>query len=106
MAESEVTTSGTTVEHTETSAEYDKGQTRTSSRRGGCGNRGKSRNNTRASSASTIRYYKGEIEEFGSVIVLKYQKIELKKYFDVFREKLINYTIKKLKDAKEVLVLV
>ena len=41
-----------------------------------------------------MRYYKGEIEEFGSVIVLKYQKIELKKYFDVFREKLINDTIK------------
>ena len=38
--------------------------------------------------------------------MLKYEKVELKKSFDVFRETLINYTVKKLNDSEEVLVLV
>ena len=38
--------------------------------------------------------------------MLKYEKVELNKSFDVLRGKLINYTIKELKNAKGVLVLV
>ena len=35
-----------------------------------------------------------------------YEKVELKNYFDVFREKLINYKIKYLKNAEDVLMLI
>ena len=34
------------------------------------------------------------------------KKVELKKYFDVFRKKLIIYIIKKLKNAEDVLVII
>ena len=40
------------------------------------------------------------------MIYLKYEKVELNKSFDVFREKLIIYTIRESKNAKEILVLV
>ena len=40
------------------------------------------------------------------MLALKYDKLYLKKSFYVFRDKLINYTIKELKNAKDVLVLV
>ena len=86
MAKSEETTSRTTVDQTETSAEYDKGQKRTSLGRGGRGDRGNARNNIRDSSTSTSKYYKGEIEAFGAVITLKYEKLELKKPFYMFME--------------------
>ena len=65
--------------------EYDKGQTRTSSSRGGCGYIRKARNNTRYSAASTNKDYKGGIEAFGDVLALKYEKVELNKSFDMFR---------------------
>ena len=61
MGEAEDTTSGTTVAHTETSAESEKGQTRKSSVRGGHGYRGNTRNNTRDSSKITSKYYKGGV---------------------------------------------
>ena len=94
MDESEDTTSGKTVEQTETSAEYDKGCTGTSTGTVGRGERGNANNNTRDSSESTSKYYNGGIEAFGAVLALKYEKVELKKYFDVFRENQINNTIK------------
>ena len=106
MAKSEDTMSGTTVAQNETSNESDKGQKRTSLGQGGRGDRGNARNNIRDSSTSTSKYYKGEIEAFGAVITLKYEKVELKKSFDMFRKKLINYTIKELKNTKDILVLV
>ena len=40
------------------------------------------------------------------MIALKYEKVELDKSFDVFREELINYTIKELNNSEDVLVLV
>ena len=40
------------------------------------------------------------------MLALKYEKVELKKSFDMFRKKLINYTIKELKNTKDILVLV
>ena len=40
------------------------------------------------------------------MLALKYEKVEFKKYFDVFRENQINYTIKYLKNYEYVLVLV
>ena len=43
---------------------------------------------------------------FGDVLALKYEKVELKRSLDVHRENLIKYTIKELKNAKNVLVLV
>ena len=46
------------------------------------------------------------MEAFGAFLALKYEKVELKKSFDVFREKPINYTIKYLKNYEYVLVLV
>ena len=63
-------------------------------------------NNTRDSVKITNKQYKGEIEAFGAVLALKYEKVYLKKYFDVFREKLITYTMKQLKNAEDVLMLV
>ena len=93
MAESEDTTSLTTAAKNETSAESDKGQTRTSVGRGVRGDRGNARNNIRASSTSTSKYYKGEIEAFGAVLALKHEHVDIKKPFDVFREKLINSII-------------
>ena len=53
----------------------------------------------------TNKYYKGEIESFGAVLALKHDKVELKKSFYVFREKLINYTIKYLENSEDVIVL-
>ena len=85
---------------------FEKFHKRTSSGQGGRGDRRNDRNNTRDSSESTRKYYKGLIEGFGAVLTLKYEKVELKKPFDVFREKLINSTIKLLNNAKDVLVLV
>ena len=82
------------MDHTKTGTESDKGQTSKSPGRRGRGDRGKSRNNTRNSAASTNKDYKGGIEEFGDVIMLKYEKVQLNKYFDVFREVLISYTDK------------
>ena len=84
--------------HTENSSESEKGKTRKSSDRGDCGDRVNARNNTRDSVASTTKYYKGGIEEFGALLNLKYKKVELDKSFDVFGEKQINYTIKYLKN--------
>ena len=40
------------------------------------------------------------------MLALNYDKVELNKSLDVFREKLINYTIKGLNNSKDVLVLV
>ena len=57
-------------------------------------------NNTRNSKTSTNKYHKGGIEAFGAVLTLKYEKVELKKSFDVFKEKLVNYTIKELNNTK------
>ena len=56
--------------------------------------------------ASPNKYYKVEIEGFGSVLTLKTEKVELKKSFGVFRGEIINYPIKELKNANDVLVLV
>ena len=106
MAKSEDTTSGTTVAQTKTSAESDQGDTTTSSLRGGREDRGNSMNNTRYSLTSTIKYYKEGVEPFGDVLAVNYQKMELKKSFDVFREKLINYNIKELNGAEDFIVLV
>ena len=57
----------------------------TSSGLGGRGDIGNARNNTRDSMSSTNKYYKGEIEAFGDVFALNYDKVALKKLFDVFR---------------------
>ena len=43
---------------------------------------------------------------FGGVLLLRYKKVDLKKYFDVFRQKLINYTSKELKNAEDILMLI
>ena len=86
--------SGTTMDQIKTSTESKKGQTRTSSGRGGHWERRNYSNNIIDSATSTEKYYKGDIEAFGAVFALKYKKVELKKYFDLFREKPINYTIK------------
>ena len=40
------------------------------------------------------------------LLALKYEKVELKRSFDVFREILINYNTKKLKNSKNPMVLV
>ena len=106
MTKSEDTMSGKTVAQTETSTESDNDSTRTSSEKGGYGDKENFRNNTRDSLASTSKYYKGVIEAFGAVLALNYDKVELNKSLDVFREKLINYTIEELKNAEDVLVLV
>ena len=94
------------MSHTEIRSESDKGHTRTTSLRGGLGGRGSARNNTRYSSAGTRNNYRGKIEAFEASLALKYEKSELKKSFDVFRENIINYTIKELKNYEDVLVLV
>ena len=73
--------------HTKTCTESDKVQTINSSVQGGHGDSNNARNNTRNSAASTNKDYKVEIEAFGAVLALSYQKVELNKSFDVFREK-------------------
>ena len=85
MTKSEDAMSGKTVTQTKTITEYDKGQASISSGQVGRGERVNTRNNTRNYAASTNKDYKGEIEAFGSMLALKYEKVELKKYFDVFR---------------------
>ena len=75
MTKSEGATSGTTVDHTKTSTEYEKIITRTSSGRGGSGDKGNSRNNTIYSASGTNKYYKGGIEAFGAVLVMNYEKL-------------------------------
>ena len=75
MAESEDTTSGKTVAQTKTSDESEKGQKIISAGRGGRRYRDNARNNTRYSSASTIKYYKGGVEDFGAVLALNYEKL-------------------------------
>ena len=77
-----------------------------SSGQGGCGDIGNNNNNTIDYSESTKKDYRGVIEAFGAVLALKYEKVYFKKPFDVFKEKLIKYTIKELNNAKDVLVLV
>ena len=59
--------------HIETSTEYDKVQTSTSSGQGCCGDRVNAKNNTRNFMASTNKDYKGEIEAFGAVLAPKYE---------------------------------
>ena len=93
MAQSEDNTNGGTVARAETRAKSYKIQSRTSAGWGGRGDRGNARNNTRDSSTSTRKDYKGEIEAFGAVLALKHENVDIKKPFDVFREKLINSII-------------
>ena len=106
MTELEYTTSGTAMAQTKTINEYEKVQTRNSSVQGGHGDRGNARNDTRDSAASTNKYYKETIGAFRAMIALKYEKVELNKSFDVFRGKVFKYTIRELKNDKDVLVLV
>ena len=40
------------------------------------------------------------------VLTLRYNKVDLNKSSDIFREKLINYTIKELNNTEEFLMLV
>ena len=84
---------GTTVDQTKNSTESDKGQKKTSSGRGGYGDIRNGSNNIRDSASRTYKYDKGEIEAFGAMILLKHEKLELKKSFDVFMEK--NYLYQK-----------
>ena len=76
IAESEDTTIRKTVVQTESSSESGKGHTRTPKGRGGYGYRRNSKNNTRDSLASPIKYRRREIEAFGAAIALKYEKLE------------------------------
>ena len=75
------------MDHTKNSTESDKVHTRKSSVRGGRWEIGNDRNNTRDPVTSTNKYYRGEIEAFGAVLAMKYDKLELNKYVGVFREK-------------------
>ena len=50
--------------------------------------------------------YKGEVKIFGAVLVLRYKKVEIRNSFDVFRAKLINYTIKDLTNNEYFLLLI
>ena len=79
--ESEDATNGTTAAHTKTSSESEKGQIRTLSGRGGHGYRGNATNNTRDSLESTNKDYRSKIEAFGAVLALKYEIVELNKFF-------------------------
>ena len=94
MTKSEYATSGTTVAQTKNSTESDKGRISTSSGQRVRRYRVNSSNNTRNLAASTNKDYNGEVEASGYFLALKYDKIELKKAFDVFRETIINFTIK------------
>ena len=44
------------------------------------------RNNTRNSAASNNKDYKGGIYAFGDTLAVKYDKLELKEYFGIFKE--------------------
>ena len=87
MTKSEDVTSRTTVTYAKTSSKYEKGKKKMSLGRGSRGDRGNARNNTRYSAEHTYKDYKGETEAFVALLTLKYEKVELKKYFGVFRKK-------------------
>ena len=67
-------------------------------------------NNARRNAANTTctanKYYKGEIETFVVVLAFRYEKLELKKSFDVFIDNLINYMIKELNNSEDVIVII
>ena len=50
--------------------------------------------------------FKGQTATFGSVVLLRYKRVDLKKSFDIFCEKLYNYDIKEVKDAEYVLIII
>ena len=101
MTKSEDAMSGTTVSQTETIPESEKGQTRTSLFQWCFRYIGNTSNSTRDSAESNNKDYKGEIDALGAVLALKYEKLELNKSFDVFREKNISYTVNELNIAKD-----
>ena len=74
------------------------------------GERVTTRNNARSNAANTTstanKEYKGETKAFVAVIASRYETLELKKSFGVFREKLINYTLKEPKNAEDYLMLI
>ena len=62
--------------------------------------------NSENTKSTVNKDYKEKIEIFRALIMLIYKKLELKKSFDVFREKPIKYTIKELKNSEEVIMLI
>ena len=60
--------------------------------------KGTTRKNSSSNAANTTstanKYYKEIIKMFGAVLASRYEKLELNKSFDIFRENLINYMIK------------
>ena len=58
------------------------------------------------STSTSNKFFKGVIETFGEVIALRYNRVDLNKYFDVFCEKIINYSIKEINNDEGVLVLI
>ena len=74
------------------------------------GKRVTTKNNASSNSKNTTstanKEYKGDIKIFWSSACIAIKKLELKKYFDVFREKNINYTNKELNNAEDVLMLI
>ena len=61
---------------------------------------GNTRNNWDLDNMNTTgKDFKGEIEAFGTVLILRYEKVDLKKSFKVFCKKLTNYAIKDIKNS-------
>ena len=51
-------------------------------------------------------YFKGKIDTFEAVLVLRYEKIDLNNYFNVFCKKLINYAITEINNAEDFLIII
>ena len=70
-------------------------QSNSSSIKGKWGEIVNTRSNTikKATRSNTSTYYNVDIKTFGSVLVLRYDKVDLKKPFDIFQENMINYGI-------------
>ena len=52
------------------------------------------------------KYFKGEIETFGVVLVLRYLRVYQKRSVDILRKKQIDYDIKEINYSEDVLMLI
>ena len=66
----------------------------------------KIKNGESATTSTANTYFRGEIETFGAVLTLRYERVDLNKSFKVFRKRLINYAIKEIKNSEDIMMLI
>ena len=67
---------------------------------------GNTRNNRNLAAARTeSKDSKREVDMFGSMLVLRYLRVDPKRSFDIFPKKIIDYDIKDINNSEDVLML-